>query len=105
MSGGLNYIQNQDLQLAQLVGEVKAVAEPDRTLFKLIAQNTENLHELGKELRLAEGANNIQKLAAAIASLADAQSKLVVIALTQEPNYTRILDYAEHLTNDQESTL
>jgi hypothetical protein len=88
----------------QIVGEVEDAASPsatpDRTLFKLIAQNTENLHELGKELRLAEGADNIQKLAAAIASLADAQSKLVAIAQTQEPNCKRILDYAEHLAND-----
>jgi ATP phosphoribosyltransferase regulatory subunit HisZ len=93
----------------QIVGEVEDAAypsaTPDRTLFKLIAQNTENLHELEKELRLAEGADNIQKLAAAIASLADAQSKLVAIAQTQEPNCKRILDYAEHLANDQESTL
>jgi len=93
----------------QIVGEVEDAAypsaTPDRTLFKLIAQNTENLHELEKELRLAEGADNIQKLAAAIASLADAQSKLVAIAQTQEPNCKRILDYAEHLNNDQESTL
>jgi len=59
MNGVMNYLQNQDLRLHQLLvnNDMDTViadleTKSDHTLFKLIAQNTENLHELGKELRI-----------------------------------------------------